>query len=79
MRWGLVGQGSRTHGIEMERGPHKGRLILPRLGNPQANASALPKGQRPPTESYAIFSDVRRTLPLVTGLSLPARQRGRVS
>ena len=45
----------------MERGPHKGRLILPRLGNPQVNASALPKGQRPPTESYAIFSDVRRT------------------
>jgi hypothetical protein len=28
--------GSRTHGIELERGPHKGRLIAPRLGGPDA-------------------------------------------
>merc|ERR1719478_1307831 len=46
--------GSRTHGIELARGPHKGRLILPRLGNP---GTAPVKGKPPPIQSYAVYSD----------------------
>jgi hypothetical protein len=52
--------GSRTHGIELERGPHKGRLILPRLGNPNTvGCRGHIEGckSRPPIESYAIYSD----------------------
>ena len=49
--------GSRTHGIELQRGSHRGRLVLPRLGSPTTNVSALPKGQRAPIQSYAIYSD----------------------
>ena len=40
--------GSRTHGIELQRGPHKGRLILPRLGNPTVPACHTKVQQRIP-------------------------------
>ena len=47
------GGGGRTHGIELQRGPHKGRFILPRIGTP---AGQPPRGQNV-IHSFALYSD----------------------
>jgi hypothetical protein len=59
---GHCGDGYRTHGLELERGPHRGRLIFPHFGSDSqcsfnATARARTKGPKPPLHPYAIFSD----------------------
>lgn len=63
-RMGHCGDGYRTHGIELQRGPHRGRLIFPRFGyesqcsfNTTTTMRTRTKRQKPPLHPYAIFSD----------------------
>lgn len=48
------GGSGRTQGIELARGPHKGRLVIAKIG---ALASEIPSKGRAPTHAFAMFSD----------------------
>lgn len=48
------GGSGRTQGLELARGPHKGRLIIAKIG---ALASEIPPKGRAPTHAMAMYSD----------------------